>query len=338
MGKIAIVAEPDSTAVALAAARLRVLRLLEKTTRVYCRRGVTDVTGVKTGMLFKALSRSLTSLLDRVELINVPITGTGESLYLSFGTLRRLRSLCRVLSYYGWRRQTPHVVSLLRDVCTEVHVAPLPVLRKVLEVDLDKVATMLSLIAMVSARDRGVFSVLPREEVHRILPLADKLDLVVEKSRTGGCSGLVEVIHRLADLGTTFLKQVKAEPPLLIDAVLCSVTAESNSAMLIELGKIRNVSMRWILRTLEHVLTRLKKKLVVAVLTVSDTVHMVVTLSDWASSDPNPRQIVLQVLKERLMLAETEDMDYYITVRVKRREDACELAKHIFKHALLLYG
>ncbi len=331
MGKIAIVAEPDSTAVALAAARLRVLRLLEKTTRVYCRRGVTDVTGVKTGMLVKALSRSLTSLLDRVELINVPITGTGESLYLSLGTLRRLRSLCRVLSYYGWRRQTPHVVSLLRDVCTEVHVAPLPVLRKVLEVDLDKVATMLTLIAMVSARDRGVFSVLPREEVHRILPLADKLDLVVEKPRTGGCSGLVEVIHRLADLGTTFLKQVNAEPPLLIDAVLCSVTAESNSAMLIELGKIRNVSMRWILRTLEHVLTRLEKKIAVAVLTVPD-VHMVVTMSDWAS-DSNPRQIVLQVLKERLMLAETEDRDYCFIVRTRKRENAVDLARDIFKTA-----
>ncbi len=332
MEKIAIVAEPDSTAVALAAARLRVLRLLqEKTTRVYCRRGVTDVTGVKTGMLVKTMSRSLTSLLDRVELINVPITGTGESLYLSLGTVRRLRSLCRVLSYYGWRRQTPHVVSLLRDVCSEVHVAPLPVLRKVLEVDLDNVATMLSLIAMVSARDRGVFSVLSRDEVHRVLPLADKLDLVVEKPRTGNCSGLVEVIHRLADLGTTFLEQVKAEPPLLIDAVLHSVTAESNIAILIELGKIRNVSMRWILRTLEHVLTRLEKKIAVAVLTVPD-VHMVITMSDWAS-DPNPRQIVMQVLKERLMLAETEDMDYCFIVRTRKREDAVDLARDIFKTA-----
>lgn len=337
MGKIAIVAEPDSATVALAAARLRVLRLLGETTRVYCRRGVTDAVGIKSGVLVKALSRSLTSLLDRTELINIPVAEAGESLYLSLGVIRRLRSLCRVLAYYSWRRQSPHVVSLLRGVCSEVHVASLSFLRKVLEVDLDKAAATLSVIAMVSTRDRGVLSILPRKEIQRAVQLADRLDLVVEKPRTCGCCGLVEVIHRLADLGVTFLEQVRTEPPLLIDTALHAVTAESSCVALLELGKIRDRSLRWILRTLEHILGILGKKMVVAVLTVSDTVHVVTALADWLAG-PSPKPVVMQVLKERLMLAETEEGDYYINVRVKRREDACELAKHIFKHASLLYG
>ena len=325
-----IISHYDGHGICLAAARY-VISISIEDVDLLIRKDVTGPEGLSSGKILEAAKEKLDLSVDRIEVLDIALDVQNPE--ASVETLRKLGIYGKVL--YA----DHHNIDLERRYLRDLPLTQFTILlaRETVELAMlldllnNEKARELAIIGSVCDRDPAVLSLVSRQQIEsKYLPLANKLDTIIRNPVTVGLSSLEEIAVKLAEEGIKFLESVEVEyPPEKISPKLTNkIIEESRRVLLVDWSDVSQSEVMWVPKTLEQLLTIMKRDIVIAIVKAfrgSEIVgYDVRILKYWLS---NLNIDLRELVRDKKFVGH----EGYVSVRFTSLEDAIKFAKEIFE-------
>lgn len=332
-----IIAHFDAHGVAFAAARARVLRSRGEDVEIVSKFPETGPQGLSSGSLKQLVSDVAP---QRIEIIDIPIDVRNPD--TSVKTLADLAMVAPVYFYDHHETDTPFIPRLHQHGIYASVFGDGVAMAAALELLGENSARMLAIIGLVADRDSSVLKLVPREQVERdLLPIANRLDMVVRNPQQLGFGSLADFARELSEHGVGPIPGVGVPypPEQLARDLQSKIVEEGTIAMLVDWSDQQPQQSMWTPKTLEQVLLLRQKHIAIAVCsgynprTRAIEGYDVRVLRYWLAppDTPVPETLVKDLIAQRAITGNVVGHADYVSIRYPSLEQAMNVARTIYR-------
>lgn len=330
-----VIAGPDAHGVATLAARLIVLRARGEEPLPVAR--FPDTTPRAAAETFAKIAEQYEAVRG-TEVIDIPVNVQAPAAYIE-----ALARLPQPVRYYDHHETTlPHIESMIERGVTPVVTSDAVAMAVALGLSKCNRAWELAKIGIVADRDPAILRVEKRLFVeNKLLPLANKLDVLVRNPRLVNAEDQAELARMLAEYGPAMLEQTNVEYPperLVYDV---KIDEAGDAAVLADFTVLdpARTSM-WVPKTMEQLALRHGSDIVVAVVpgwnprTKTIEGYDVRVIRYWLSRYPlSAEQLARDVIEHMAPRGRVVGHENYVSIRLSSIEEARRVAQEIYRRA-----
>jgi len=256
-----------------------------------------------------------------VVMIDIPVNLKNPAQWIS--TVNRLAMNTSVAIYDHHETDTQYATQVMARMVV------FPNATRMAEVLSDENNRMLAYIGVVSDRDSSILNVMARDEVERLMPLANTLDVLVRQDAMQTVRNLIMSADPVGWLRSQ-TSSVAYPPAQFASSV--EILRRGYNTLLVDMSKLPSQAGGWSWKIMEQIAYINSADYVVAINQTLDRqtnnyVPVVQVIKYWLSQRPSPRPQL-----QPIMGRQTIGHDDAFSVRAMDTQDARNLAEQLFNH------
>ena len=330
-----MIAGPDAHGVATLAARLIVLNARGEEPQPVAR--FPDTTPRAAAETFARIAEQYEAVRG-TEVLDIPVNVQAPAAFIE--ALAKLPSPVRFYDHH--ETSIPFIEQMQEKGIVPIITADAVQMSIALQLNSDNKAWELAKIGIVADRDPAILKVETRERIEReLLPLANRLDVLVRNPRLVNAGDQAELAGMLAEYGVDMLAQSSVEYPperLVYDVKVNEVGDVAVLADFTGLDPAR--TSMWVPKTMEQLALRHHKDIVVAVVpgfnprTKTVEGYDVRVIKYWLSEYPlTAEELARDVIQRMAPHGKVVGHENYVSIRFSSLEEARRIAREIYRRA-----
>jgi len=328
-----LLAGPDAHGVATLAARYRILRQRNENVLVVSK--FPDTTPRAAAETYAKVADQYEAVKG-TEILDIPVNVQAPMAYIE--AMAKLPGPVRFYDHH--ETSVPFVDAMQERGIIPIITADAVQMAIALQLNSDSEAWELAKVGIVADRDPAILKVEDKSRVEsELLPLANRLDILVRQPQLVNASDQAELARLLAEYGVSMLRQVSIEypPERIVHDV--AVVEEGDVTVLADFTKLdpARTSM-WVPKTMEQLALRHRKDIVIAVVpgynprTKAIEGYDVRVIKYWLSEYPlTAEQLAKDVIQR--MAPKVVGHENYVSIRFDNIDEAWRVAREIARRA-----